>query len=54
MRFTPETWDKPQLLWLRALEDDDAIDETTVFTFSPRRGGYNGLAPDNRGGASRR
>ena len=45
MRFTPDTWNKPQLLWLRALEDDNAIDETTVFTFSPRHGGYNGLAP---------
>ena len=45
MRFTTETWNRPQLLWLQAREDDDAKDETTVFTFAPRHGGYNGLAP---------
>ena len=45
MRFTTENWDRPQSIWLRAREDDDATDETTVFTFTPRRGGYDGLAP---------
>ena len=45
MRFTTENWDRPQLLWLPAPEDDDTVDETAVFTFAPRRGGYNGLAP---------
>ena len=45
MEFTPETWDKPQSVWLRARMDDDAIDETTIFTFTPRGGGYSGIAP---------
>ena len=45
MRFTPETWDKPQSVWLRARMDDDATDETTIFTFTPRGGGYSGIAP---------
>ena len=45
MRFTPENWSEPQLLWLQAPEDDDATDETAVFTFATRHGGYNGLTP---------
>ena len=45
MRFTPENWSEPQTVRLRARQDEDAADETTVFTFSASGGGYGGMKP---------
>ena len=45
MRFTPENWSEPQTARLRARQDEDAADETTVFTFSASGGGYGGMTP---------
>ena len=45
MRFTPENWSEPQTVRLHAREDEDAADETTVFTFSASGGGYDGMTP---------
>ena len=45
MRFTPENWSEPQTVRLHARQDEDAADETTVFTFSASGGGYGGMTP---------
>ena len=45
MRFTPENWSEPQTVRLLARQDEDAADETTVFTFSASGGGYDGMTP---------
>ena len=39
MRFTPDNWNRPQRVRLHARQDEDAADETTVFTFSASGGG---------------
>ena len=45
MWFTPKNWSRPQKVRLRALEDEDAADETTVFTFTASGGGYDDMTP---------
>ena len=45
MRFTPENWSEPQTVRLHARQDEDAADETTVFTFSASGGGYGDMTP---------
>ena len=45
MRFTPENWSEPQTVRLRARQDEDAADETTVFTFTASGGGYDDMTP---------
>ena len=45
MRFTPENWSEPQTVRLRARQDEDGADETTVFTFTASGGGYGDMTP---------
>ena len=41
--FTPETWQMPQEVTLRAAHDDDVVDDSETLRLTARGGGYAGI-----------
>ena len=42
LRFTPDDWDQPRSVEVRAGEDDDAVDEEATVTFTVSGSGFDG------------
>ena len=45
LTFTPENWNVPQTVTLKAVHDDDARDGAVVLTHAASGGGYGGVPP---------
>ena len=43
LTFTPETWQTPQEVTLRAAHDDDIVDDSETLRLTARGGGYAGI-----------